>query len=776
MSIYVNNGPIVFDAQGGDKYITIEIDGNSKVDGKKVVEWTNIYSNESWVHIVFDEEQYEDGYYYGFDLNVDATNKTSQRFAICYLGYILEDGTNKTESFYVYQEGNSSIIVDCENPLRKGADDMIPQTVQVRYNSTAIRGLSNNSNYFNITQISDTLRDNYYYVDYEITPRYYNVNSDSNVDTQLFSYSNSTSDSVTLHLVQESCPYPFGLTKGDGSAVPEEKYMANPAYKRWRDISSKANSVKLRCNFPFGNVSNIEVSLDTFYENSATLSISNEILGGNYEGLCQVYTVNFTNNTLIYTRRVDINVTYTTSDGLAHSDSVQLYQNASDGSNIDPEIFCGIEEIHYKYDGTPSMASNTAVTITWIGNFDSKNFYTNSNWVMLGNPELVSDNGEYNKAYRYPITVEENSTNSPRISYLYFEGKIGSRRYTKSIKLVQGVEIGDACSPIWRDIVYDFGDVDSVTYSIFLTDGEEDMTEGDVIIKSTDKLIFNGRTNKRPNSEHNTILVNKICQNFLETAMLNNDKSSNFNGYNIFKLTNEGGNELYNTYRFVNDWSYSDEFKSGLLSHPILNDRTVVRGQMLPFTVFGAINEVEVFYGINYEGLPSYSNSVIVKNRLQTECFPYSLNLNNATKFFIGDMEWDIVDDCKVEYVLYYVNPWGGFDWFPIKGKVTEIDDITQYVYTQNYNNTTWEFGKKRYLSEINKKYQLNTHWLKEDESMRMWYLLQSNTVYMHNIKTDKMYPVIITATQQEHKKRGIVSSRIQYQIEVELSQMRERM
>ena len=163
---------------------------------------------------------------------------------------------------------------------------------------------------------------------------------------------------------------------------------------------------------------------------------------------------------------------------------------------------------------------------------------------------------------------------------------------------------------------------------------------------------------------------------------------------------------------------------------------------------------------------------------MTTSLFPIKQrNPKDGVKSYVIDgVEYELCDNAKVEYVLYYINPWGGYDWFPIMGKVVESDELVQYTYNQNYNNTTLQFGKRRYLSEIHKKFELNTHWLREEESKRMWYLIQSNTVYLHNLKTDEVMPVIITDTKQEHKKRGLISNRISYQINVELSQTRERL
>lgn len=803
MSIYVNNGPIVFPQSGDTQYVSIEIDGNVRVDGKKVVEWKEIRSNQSWITIEYDEEQYDDGYYYSFNVTATASNYANERIAIIYFSYVLEDGTTKTESISVYQTGWADIRIDAENPLVMGADRYDnPDNYIVTYGTTDASSISNvtDSTYFSITPIS-SWDNGKYNIEYEIAPKIYNVENLPKYDSVVFSYLNSSysvKEAYTLRMTLEGCYYPFGIVNDDGSAIPTEKYMAQPEYKRLRNIPFTANKIRLRCFYPYAVENSISFRVDNRTgDEDATV----ELIGGGYLGEAygeygaeEFYEISFKENFSQYRSRYDFIVSYTTMDGKQHTDTVQMFQNATDGSNVEPQINTSINKMRYRDDGTPDMSSYASVSIQWIGDYVHTDYYSSEPWTFIEAGTITEDNGVYNKTYTYPLTVEPNDSDTSRETYLIFSGElkdgtvleqrvhlIQARKRTDIILPDIPVEGDDYCGPIWKDVEYNFGGIDDINYNIYIT---EWVTVGNVGFYQ-DRLIFSGKSCKRPNAISNKILVNKICQNYLDTPMIAKDAFGARGGYNTFKLTDEGGSTVYKTYRFVNDWSYTDDFKTGLLSHPILNDRTVVSSQMLPFTVFGAAENVKLSYGITYkdgytddygEPVEDWSNYVNIKDGVVTEFFPYSRGGEGVEKYYIGDTEWKVVDDCKVEYVLYYLNPWGGYDWFPIKGKAVEIDDITQYVYSQNYTNTSWDFGKRRYLSEINKKYQLHTHWLKGDESKRMWYLLQSNVVYLHNVKENKISPVIITATQQEHKQRGIVSSRISYQIDVELSQMRERM
>lgn len=470
------------------------------------------------------------------------------------------------------------------------------------------------------------------------------------------------------------------------------------------------------------------------------------------------------------------------NDG-TYTSVLTITQYAADGSGgVEAYITSDITQLNFKWDGTPY--TNGYVDVVWYGSFNNRS-KTSSDWINVGDYELIGYTNN-SSTYRFSIEVDKNNTDVERKGTIVFGGTTtNAEAVTYTINVIQGTETesdgteqpeipveGDEyCGPIWKDIEYNFGGVEQVEYCVYLTHKER---VGQTLI-DVDTLLFKGRSCKRPSDDSNTILVNKICQNYMTVPFLKKEASAIGAGFGTFKLTSGDGSTTYKVYRFVNDWSYG-EFNIGLLSHPILNDKTVYRNQLLPFSVFGANETVSVPYSIKYNGAADWTNMVSVKNGVTTEMFPFGTRGYNAKSFVINGTVYPVVDDCKVEYVLYYLNPWGGYDWFPIKGKVSERDEITQYSYIQNYNNQTWDFGKKRYLSEIKKHYTLNTHWLTEDESSRMWYLLQSNVVYLHNIAKNEIQPVIITNTSMDHKKRGLISSRISYAIEVELSQTRERL
>ena len=437
------------------------------------------------------------------------------------------------------------------------------------------------------------------------------------------------------------------------------------------------------------------------------------------------------------------------------STTVAVEQEGSDGSVVQPTASITVNPTVLTF---PQSGGTQGVTVTYNEAVTILNPSSVQDWCTVEPEALSSSSGIYK------VTVP--STDIARQTNVIFSC-VGADGKTVRNEELYVMQEGKNDTPtgstevyigaIWKDVEYNFGGNTTYDYTIY---------------DDNNNLLFSGRSNKRPNELGNKILVNKICQNYLKTPELNFNYVSSSAGYNTFTLRNAEGNYVLHTYKFINDWSYT-AYKTGLVSYPIMNKPYIVQGQRCPFTVLGTTNQMTVPYGVTYTDGTSWNSTEYVTEEMKTVMFMRT-DEKPFKRVHIGSKIYDVTDKC-IEYVLYYVNGNGGYDWFPIEGRVNKTDEITAYHTTKNYNNTTLQFGRKRYLSEINRKYELHTGWLNDEESSRMWHLLESNTVYLHNIIEGKIYPVVITNYEVEHKKRTLLSSRISYTINVELSQTRMR-
>lgn len=281
-------------------------------------------------------------------------------------------------------------------------------------------------------------------------------------------------------------------------------------------------------------------------------------------------------------------------------------------------------------------------------------------------------------------------------------------------------------APIWQDIYYTSTAYTVLDYAVQI--------EG----QST---IYTGRAYQRPGANGVSINISKICQDYIKDSFgevdfrdyVGNTYEHPYS-YVEFNLINaQTGTELA-SYGFVYDWSY--EGWDG-------NNRTV-------------------------------SNPI--NGHTMTGMYSFNSNFNDTLSGITTQVGTVLTGNSCGEIALYYKNRKGGWDSFLIEGTYTKKDEYTKYTYNRSFNNNTLEFENGTYHSQIITSYVLNTGWLNDQQSDNLAFnLLSSNEVYLHNLCTDKVYPVVIkdnTATYKTYKNNS--RKLVNYQINVEESQRKE--
>ena len=519
-----------------------------------------------------------------------------------------------------------------------------------------------------------------------------------------------------------------------------------------------------------------------------------ELRGGHIEDdgteASEDWKITMSPNTFTETRECSVSFSYTNNYGESTSVIFTAKQEAAEEvDDPTPIISAYSKEGTVDADGTPQYSSLSSLGVGYK-NLTPQTPTVNVDWIVLG--EGVKDTGvnyTYDTVMRYPATYLPNEGNEQRVGVITFKG-IDSEGavHTSTTTITQKANAGDepdtptspdtptdtedtTFSPIWKDVEYEFGGSD-VTYGIYTETRYVPPGGRPENVVYIDNLIFKGRAYAKPNEPTIKVNINKVCQNYMGETYLKFDGSATGvgNAFNKFKLKDENGTLLH-TYYFVGDWTYKP-LTLGLKTNPITP--YIGDGQKLFFSLL-AQSKRTVEWGLRYyDGKSDYSNVEQLTNGFETEIMLPARN-ENVSMFSFGDKSYSVIPRCECGWVLYYLNPNGGYDWFTITGRVTRRDKLQTYTITQNFNNTTTDFGKKRYLSTIGINYQINTQWLTQAQSDRMWELLESNQVWLHNLETDEIMPVIITDTDIEHKQKTRTNKLISYQINVELSQGRER-
>lgn len=487
-----------------------------------------------------------------------------------------------------------------------------------------------------------------------------------------------------------------------------------------------------------------------------------------------------------------IRFTYTDVSGTTQSKEFIVILEAADGEpdEFEPQVQPYVTQLKFKVDGSNAVQYIDYFNVMYQdfsgGTINAP--ISDVGWFRIVRSEQQNSDSD-GILMRYYYEVDPNELTVARMGEVICSGNVNGIRYSATISLTQArVEVpdddddpdtdtedipvieGKYIGQIWKDVEFDFGSQSPASYTIYMGD----------------ELIYAGKSYRRPGESGNKILVNKIVQDYLIQPQLDLESVGWFVNTKEFTLRNADGSKISHTYFFVNDWSYSDDFRTGNLSHHILNKQRAVRGQMFPFSIFGAGEQVAIEYGVRYmdghtdaygKPVEDWWSTEYITNGVSTDFFTVARrDAKYIDSVWVGDDTYYPEEKEAIPYVLYYINPWGGFDWFPITGNVVIKDSLTQYKYTKNYNNTSLDFGNRKYLTSIDRKYEVNTGWMTQQESERMWYLLESNVVYLHDIKNDKIYPVLISDTEIEHKKRNATQKLINYKFTCQLSHNRKRL
>lgn len=119
----------------------------------------------------------------------------------------------------------------------------------------------------------------------------------------------------------------------------------------------------------------------------------------------------------------------------------------------------------------------------------------------------------------------------------------------------------------------------------------------------------------------------------------------------------------------------------------------------------------------------------------------------------LGQLTWATPRHCAPG-ALYYRNPFGGWDSFLVEGFIRETTDVQRWTRKVRVpDNTNRESrGEQNYVNEMTRRWSVNTGGLTDDESAKMWYLLQSTDVYLHLFDADLVVPVVLDDQVQETK------------------------
>lgn len=426
-----------------------------------------------------------------------------------------------------------------------------------------------------------------------------------------------------------------------------------------------------------------------------------------------------------------------------------------------------------KQAATSLMIPNTNYEVSWtastlniIGtgsnNLDDVVFSIPVGWIS-GQKITVNPQG----VATISLNIAENSGLSSRQATIGVSViKNSSSIINLSINITQSVK--SDISPIWKDYVWE--EIISSDFIEYHLDYAGDM-------------VYAGKAYKYPETDRVEFLLNNVAENYLSNGIIFNTSKTIISPEYLkpFTLITSSGNEKPIT--FFNDWSYKDRdlTKGTMLSDPITGlvdpRQYLVSSWILP-TGTGVINRFFYIDGVQSamdislnSGINGYTYTEDLSNKLWP-CGSYLIvGFVEGGNISDRQIRYDI-DTTGKDYVLYYTNSAGGWDSLLVEGNVKKNDEIKSETYTRKVLNTSQEFARNKYLNTITSSWVLYTGYLNDIQASKMFNLIESTKVYLHNLKDNTITPVLITDTNCEYKtytNQG--KNKFYYTINVEASQ-----
>lgn len=112
-----------------------------------------------------------------------------------------------------------------------------------------------------------------------------------------------------------------------------------------------------------------------------------------------------------------------------------------------------------------------------------------------------------------------------------------------------------------------------------------------------------------------------------------------------------------------------------------------------------------------------------------------------------------VIESCN-NYKLHYINAKGGYETLPIDGrKDKRTDSLTFEYYKARGNNQNINKPQmNKFKVDITPKWELQTGWLNDEQSQKMYNLFTSQKVWLENIETGEITPVYITNNAVDYK------------------------
>lgn len=317
------------------------------------------------------------------------------------------------------------------------------------------------------------------------------------------------------------------------------------------------------------------------------------------------------------------------------------------------------------------------------------------------------------------VIVPLNTHSEEREVKVIYTQDISLNTLTPRIIQQEGVE--PDVNPIWKEFETRADVNDFVEYHI----------------KLGSDIIYAGKAYKYPDESKVSWSINDAVSNYLGNGISFVEGIQQIPEYSKdFYMEDNVGDKFIET--FYNSWAYKDT--DYWLSDPI--DNRVDPRQWLPVSFLSTNYEMITVGGRTYAAFKE-NDGWTVMTRLRN----HIVNCNDIAAVGEDGTRLNYRYD-KGDYVLYYSNAYGGWDSLLCNGTSKKTDNIEHMNYRKKSKNQS-QFSKVNYQNNITPTWSLNTGITVDGQ--KMYHLLESTMVYLHNLETDEIIPVVITNSQCEY-------------------------
>ena len=320
--------------------------------------------------------------------------------------------------------------------------------------------------------------------------------------------------------------------------------------------------------------------------------------------------------------------------------------------------------------------------------------------------------------------------------------------------------------PIWKDYFVTLGAAGPVDYRIRLDD-------------AAGEIVYQGRAYLRPDAADVSVRINDICADYFAGTLPALSQAS----FEALSLPLTYYVEYYDeveedwveadTVQFLDDWSYDPSYDATTmgLAFPI-NGRIDSR-QWITYTAVGAASVTMTIHfkdGTTASVVVPIAISADFNEDFNSDFARSARSAGSGTAVFdlsswtdvdyvtIGLARYTVVTDCG-KYALYYQNAYGGWDTFLLEGQCRRTDRLVRHEQAHEYDNRNIQNrGIANYVNEVSPVWEISTGILDDAAGEMMHHVLESTDVYLYEIDTDRMMPVVLEGDEaqwQTYKANG---------------------